>query len=232
MAIFINFGTILSMKHNQNGFSTLLFSFIATIILLIVVIVFSVWAYSGRQKYKNNVRDIVNAAVNKAVANQKNIDNQQFLVAEQSPYTAYYGPQSYGSLVVQYPKTWSSYVNTTGGNYPLDGYFFPGTLTSVSDNSPVNFALRIRVDNEPYSQVISQYSSLQSSGLVTVSSYSLPKVPSVVGVKVTGQMLSNAQKNATDIILPLRSQTLEIWTEGGSYLSNFNTILQSLVFSP
>jgi hypothetical protein len=67
---------------------------------------------------------------------------------------------------------------------------------------------------------------------VVVSAYALPKLPKIVGVEVTGPLLSN-KPNETEIILPLRAGTLQIWTEGTQYLDDFNKIiLPNFNFSP
>jgi hypothetical protein len=68
-------------------------------------------------------------------------------------------------------------------------------------------------------------------GLAKVSPYKLPKVPGVVGSKITGAIES--EKKGTLIILPLRANALEIWTESDKYLNDFNKyILPNLSFSP
>ncbi len=222
------------MKHKHDGSINFLFLFIVALCLFFLSLIFGIWSYATAQKYKNNVDQIVNADVSTAKTQQQISDNKAFAIAEQNPFTTYYGPQAYGSLVVSYPKNWSSYVNTTtNNNYPVDGYFYPSTLPSVHDSDPVDFALRIRVLNMTYSQELQQYAGLQNGGNVQISAYSLPKMPSIVGVKVVGSLLNNNQKQGTVIILPLRSNTLEFWTEGNQYQSTFiNNILPSISFSP
>lgn len=222
------------MKHKQDGSINFLFLFIVSLSLFFLALIFGIWSYAMAQKYKNNVDQIVSQKVSVAKSQQQTADNKAFAIEQQNPYTTYYGPQDYGSLNISYPKNWSSYVNTgPNSNYPIDGYFFPGTLPSVNESDPVDFALRIRVINTPYSQELQQYSSFQKGGNVTISAYSLPKLPSIVGVKVVGKLIDNNQKTGTVIILPLRNGTLEFWTEGSQYQSTFiNNILPSISFSP
>ena len=164
--------------------------------------------------------------------NLKKIKEQQMAAeAAKSPVAVYKGPDTYGTVVVSYPKTWSAYVDSTGrGQALLDGYFAPLVVPSISDKGSV-FALRIQVLNQAYASVVQQQTSAQQSGKVTISPYSLPKVPSVVGVKVVGNISS--EKSGTLIILPLRDKTLQISTEGTQYLNDFNTyVLPSATFSP
>ena len=222
------------MKHNQNGKISFLFLFVVSSTLFVLAVVFGVWSYSLAQKYKNNVDQIVSSNVQTAKRQQQISDNKQFMVAEQNPFTSYIGPQTYGSINISYPKNWSSYVSTTGNNnYPVDGYFYPATLPSVHESNPTDFALRLRVVPILYSQVLQQYNAFEQGGNVTVSAYALPKLPSIVGVKVVGKLLDNTLKTGTVIILPLRNNTLEIWTEGNAYQNIFvNNILPSVTFSP
>lgn len=219
------------LKHNQDGaVSGLGISLVLAIILLIAAIGFSAWAFSSRQDYKNNTDTKVNAAVKAAVVQEDKAKDAQFAQDAKKPLKPYQGPEAYGSLLINYPKTWSSYVDASGsGGTPLDGYFDPGTVPSVSDQSSV-FALRVQVLNQSYSQTMQQIGSQQQQGNLVISAYALPKMPNIIGSKVVGQL---NQTNVTMIVLPLRSGTIQIWTEGSQYLDDFNNnILPNFTFSP
>lgn len=220
------------MKHNQyGGISGLAISFILTVIVLVAALVFGVWAYQGRQDYKNNVDAKIATAVEIAKNQQAKELNIQFAHEEELPLTTYSGPQAYGSIVLNYPKTWSGYVDSSGqGDALVDGYFDPGVVPSISDQSSI-FALRLQVLNESYPQILQQISSQSQQGQATITAYALPKLPKVVGVMVNG-LLSN-QQQGTMVVLPLRANTLELWTEGTQYLNDFNkNILPNFSFSP
>jgi len=62
----------------------------------------------------------------------------------------------------------------------------------------------------------------------------LPKVPSVAGTRLSGQIFSSSKAApGTIVLVPMRDKTLEIWTESNDYLPDFNTyILPNLSFSP
>jgi hypothetical protein len=220
------------MKLNQNGEINLTIPFYVVAVLFVASLIFAIWAFSGRQNYKNNADQLVSSAVSLGDQQQLASDSKKFALEAEQPLIQYDGPEAYGSLIVNYPKTWSSYVGTSGsGGYPVDGYFFPGTLPSVNDSDSTNFALRVQVENTNYNNILTQYSQQQLAGTVTVAPYSLPKLPSVVGVKIVGKLLMG--KQGTLVILPLRSEAVEIWTEGTQYLNDFNNnILPNLSFSP
>jgi hypothetical protein len=199
------------LNHNQDGASSVGLSLVISIVLLVAAIGFGAWAYSGRQDYKNKVDSKISVAV------------QQ----EKSPYSTYDGPEAYGSIVLQYPRTWSGYVDTSGSDYPVDGYFNPGVVPSITSQSSV-FALQVRVLNQSYSQTLQ---SLQQNG-VTSQAYALPSLPKIVGVELSGPIASN-QTNETMVVLPIRADTIEISTDGTQYLNDFNnTILKYFSFSP
>lgn len=220
------------MKHNQHGsINALLFPLILTVLLFIAAAIFGGWAYSSRQDYKNNTDQKIAVAVTAAKQQQMTQDNQTFAQEEKQPLKTYDGPESYGSIVVNFPKTWSAYVDDTGGSgTPISGYFYPGTVPAITGKDSI-FALRVEVLSQSYSQALIQYTGEQQNNLDTIAPYSLPKVPSVVGVEVTGLLQDG--KTGTAVILPLRSETLEIWTDSSQYLSDFNNnILPNFSFSP
>lgn len=208
------------------------------VILLAVLLIgagsFAFWAYSGRQNYKDNTDSIVATAV---AANTKQVQSQdaaQYAQAAKNPLTIYTGPDAYGSVKISYPKNWSAYIDTTNSSTPLDAYFHDGYVPSTDSGQTYN--LRVQVNAQSYNTVLSQYAGQIQAGTVTAAPYSLPKVPNVVGTILTGQVLLDSPGGngvGTIILLPLRSTTLEIWTESNDYLSDFNTyILPNLTFSP
>lgn len=219
-------------KHNQDGaVSGVVISLVFAILLLLGAIGFGAWAYTSRQDYKDNVDAKVSVAEDAARKDESIKKDKQFAEDYKKPLKTYIGPDAYGSLVITYPKTWSGYVDDTGtGNATVDGYFAPGIVPSKEDKDSV-FALRVQIVNQTYSQTLKALESKQEDGKLKAEAYALPKLPKVVGVKVTGEL--DSQKTGTMVILPLRSQTLQIWTEGTQYLSDYNNnILPNFSFSP
>lgn len=219
-------------KHNQDGLiSGWLVSFILTFCLLIAAIVFAAWAYNGRQDYKTNVDAKVSAAVNQATQQESAKKDAEFAETAKNPLKLYQGPEAYGSLAVSYPKTWSGYVDDTGnGSAPVDGYWAPGVVPSTDDQNAI-FALRVQVIGQSYSEVLQTITSQQQGGKVSVKAYALPKFPNIVGIEATGQL--EDKTTVTMVVLPFRSQTIKIWTEGTQYVNDFNNyVLPNFSFSP
>lgn len=229
------------IKHNQQGaVSGAAVSLVFTILLLIAAIAFGAWAFSSRQDYKNNTDAKINAAVTVAKQNEDKAKDAAFAQEEKNPLKNWNGPEAYGSLVMAYPKTWSGYVSVASGNSgssgtPVDGYFYPGVVPSTTDQNS-SFAVRVQVNSQSYASVVQSVSQQSGSkNPPVVTPYALPKLPKVVGVKITGSLpnSSGSQKTGVMVVLPLRSQTVEIWTEGNQFVDDFNNIiLPSFSFSP
>ena len=220
-------------RKNQNG------SAAGLVVLLIVLVLslfgslaFGFWAYSGRQNYKNNTDQIVAAAVTKAVEQTQQDDTVKNAEADKNPLRSYISPPQFGSVTIQYPKTWSAYVDDSGsgGGSQVNGYFQLGTVPSTTNPASV-FALRLQVLSQPYSSSLQQYTNTGTNAPITAVPFSPPKVSSAVGVRLTGQILPNKQGDM--IILPLRDKTLLLWTESSSFEADFNKyIVPNFSFSP
>lgn len=224
-------------KHNQNGaVNSLVLSLILSLTLLIAAIGFGTWAYMGRQDYKNNSDQKVSAAVEIAKQKEATAKDAEFVQAEKKPLRTYNGPSEYGSINMSFPKTWSGYVSitSTNNNNQVEGYFYPNIVPSVSSDTSV-FATRIQVVGQPYDQVLqsitNQLKSNSKSPPPDYTPYALPKVPKSIGVKLTGSL--PGQKQGEMVILPLRSQTIKIWTESDQFKPDFeNNILPNFSFIP
>jgi len=220
------------IKHNQDGaVNGLVISLVFAVILLIGAAGFGGWAYTQMTEYRDESDAKAQAAVDIAVQKEGVKKDKEHAEADKDPLKVYSGPSAYGSLHIEFPKTWSGYVDDSGsGNSDVDAYFNQNVVPSKDAPQSV-FALRTQVLATPYATVLQSFGSQQKAGKLKVSAYALPKLPKVVGVKVTGTLSDN--KNVTMVVLPLRSQTLKIWTEGSQGLADFNKyILPNFSFSP
>lgn len=220
-------------KLGQKGsLNLLLIPLILVGILLIVALVMWYKTYQSEQDYKHNSDQKVAVAVEQAKTDQQKVDNKQFAEDYKQPLKTYKGPSDYGSLVIKYPKTWSTYVDvSSSNNQPVDGYGYPGTVPGNDSDGSTAYALRFQVVNDSYDQEISNFQNQLQQGEVSIKPYKAKLVPSVVGAMVTGAVQSN--KQGTMILLPLRDKTLEIWTEAKQFENDFNNIiLPNFSFQP
>lgn len=223
-----------NISNKQDGaLNVLLIPFILAVLLFIATASFGWWAFGSRQDYKNNTDQKIAVAVASAKQQQSATDAASYALAAKDPLRTYVGPSAYGSLNIEYPKTWSAYIAVapqTGSSLPLNGYFQPNTVPNISDPASL-YDLRVEVVSTAYSDVLTQFNSQVQQKTVTVTPYSLPKVPSVIGVRVDGAIEQN--KQGSMVILPLRANTLEIWTENTADEADFNNnILPNFSFSP
>lgn len=220
------------IKLNQFGaINGLVLSLIFSVVMLVLAIAFGGWSYMSRQDYKNNVDAKIKDAVVVAKQEESTSKDKQFIEKEKNPLRTYKGPDQYGAVTIQYPKTWSAYVEDTGSSSnPVNGFFNPSYVPSKSDQNAL-FALRLQITNQTYAQTLQRYTSLQKSGKVQVSPYTLPKIPTIVGVQIKGEI--DSKKEGTMVILPLRSGSLTVWSEGSQYQNDFqNIILPNMTFLP
>jgi hypothetical protein len=212
-------------ESNQKGaINLLVIPLVLVTLALFGIAAFAYSSYGQAQDYKNNVDQKVAAAV--TVAEQKVSDQKDKVFAEKSksPYVTYNGPAEYGSLKIQYPRTWSAYVDAPTGQTgrPINGYFFPGQVPSVTDQNN-SFALRFNISAQAYDIVVKPFEAKVKSGAVTIQPYQSPNIPNTIGVRVDGAVAQN--KQGSMIILPYRDKTLQMWTESKDYVSDFNNVI-------
>lgn len=207
-----------------------LIAFIVTLLITLIALGFGLWAFSGRQEYKNKVDEKIAIAVADAETANSLKKEAEFAEKEKNPLRTYTGPATYGSLSISYPKTWSAYVDETAkSNLPLSGSLNPSFVPGLQSNLPV--ALRFTVSSSNYPSVVKTFDSQVKAGKIKVTPYKADKVPNVIGVRLDGEILTG--KQGSMVIVPLRDKTLQVWTESPQFVPDFNTIiLPNLVFVP
>ncbi len=200
---------------------------VISIVLLFAAIGFGVWAFVSRSDYKNNSDKKAEAAAQIAVQKAETAKDNEFLEREKQPYKDYTGPVQFGNFGIKYPKTWSAYVNDTQTN----------TLTmllqpdAVSANIKTTYAAKVEVLSQPYDQLLAQVDNDVKTGKATAVAYQFPKVPTVTGLRVDGQIAPD--KRGAIVFMPLRDKTIKVSTETVDRINDFNNvILPNFTFSP
>lgn len=221
-----------NMKPPKRQLNLLIIPVVALSVLLLASLVFGFWAYSEMQDYKNNSDKKVEAAVEVAKQQTSDVKDKEFLEKEKIPHKSYQSADVVGTVAFEYPKTWAAFMTEdkqTNSGKPVDGYLHPDIVPGI--DSGTDFALRTQVLSQPYSTVLNQYESKVKSGKVRILPFKAEKVPSVLGVRVDGE-INTGQVNSM-VILPIRDKTLLVWTESTTYLDDFNKIvLPTLSFAP
>jgi hypothetical protein len=209
-------------RLNQQGrVNALLIPLVLVVLLFLIAGSFGIWAFMSRQDYKNNVDEKIKTAVVVADKETATRKDNEFAEKEKLPLRTYSGPAAYGSVVLQYPKTWSAYVGEKPGNTsPVEAWFHPG-FVPVAQGTDTSYALRLQVTGTSYADVIKGYDNSVKSGKAKASPYTPAKNPSITGTRFDGEI--SPGKTGAMVIVPLRDKTLKIWTESSDYVNDFNT---------
>jgi len=205
-------------------------------LLLIVSVIFGVWAYGQMQDYKTNSDAKAAKAVEAAKKVQAAQLQQQYAEAAKSPYKTFSGSPTYGTITFSYPKSWSAYV-TSDSNELINGYFNPDQVPST--DSGADFPLHVELLNTDYSQAIQNFTEQVTDGSVKASAYIPPKMKGVAnvqpGTRFDGNVVQtdNGAKQGTVIVLKVRDKTLQITSLAAAGVKDLdNIVLPSLTFIP
>jgi len=223
--------------NDKGAISGLFITESVTTTMLIVAIVVGVWAFVGRQDYKNNADKKIAAAVAVAKQTIASEKDNEFAAKEKNLVAAYKGSDVFGSVGINYPKNWSlAITETSDGATPINAYFQPNrisipALSDATGKDSTAFALRLQVVNTAYSVVLAGFAGNVSTGKVKISPFRAALVPTTLGVRLDGEVMPGRQ--GVMAVFPLRDKTLQVWTETPQYTDDFNiNILPSLSFVP
>ncbi len=216
--------------HHKGASKLPVILLVVFIVLFIAAAVFAVWAYGGMTDYKTNVDQKVADAVVIAKQETSTQKDNEFVEKYKNPYSTYKGPDTYGGVQIQYPRTWSAYIDEKGtGTNVVDGYMHPAFVPGL--NSGTAFALRLEIVNQSYDQQVKQFDSKVKTGKVKVSPYKAKQVPSVVGTRVEGEI--NTGQTDYMVLFPIRDKTLRVSTQSTNFVGDFdNIILANIKFTP
>jgi hypothetical protein len=210
----------MKMRNEHGHINGLLIPLILVTIFLVAAGSFGIWAYMGRQDYKDNVDQKIKAAVVVAEAQKATQKDNEFAEKEKQPLRTYSGPAAFASLVLQYPKTWSAYVGEKANSAtPVDAYFHPG-FVPMPDGNNTSYALRVQVLDANYADTLKTFEGNIKAGKLRATPYVPAKNPAVTGTRLDGEISSG--KQGAVVIVPVRDKTLKIWTESNDFVPDFN----------
>lgn len=200
------------------------------VILLSVTVVglagASIWLFTQYSDYKTNVDSKVAAAEAEARREQGEIDLEKFTKKENALTSEFVGPDDYGRVTFNYPKTWSSYVDedgSTGKNYVV--YFHPLSVPSV-DAKDSRFAMRVMIEDNTYDQVIKQYADKVKQGDLKSSTIS---ANGVSGARYDGLFTKDVRGAVA--VFKLRDKTISIFTDANTFKPYFEEVVKTLEFN-
>jgi len=199
-----------------------------SVVFIITTIVFGgvmTWALLNYFSEKTTVDTQVATAVSDAKKIQADADTAKFNERDKQPNRQFVGPDDYGTLTFNYPKTWSVYVSNngaTGGTY--QAYLNPVSVPAVT--STAQYALRVTIQTKDYDQVISGYTSLVKSGALQSSAV---KSGSQTGTRLDGSFTKDLRGAA--VIFKIRDKTAIVQTDANTFIPDFNALVSTLTFN-
>ena len=211
-------------RESRGGHGKLIIIVLSVSLGLLVIL--AGWLYFSYRNQKENVDEITVSAVEKAKANQAEELEADFAEREKNPFRKYESDDILGSIVVEFPKTWNLMVaEDENSSVQIDATFHPGKIDISSEDN--NYALRMQLVDELYTQTVSEYEGNVEEGLLKSKSIT---VSGASGLIFNG--LFPDEKVGRAVVLPVRDSTLILRTDSDSFLEDFHKVIEKLTFSP
>lgn len=185
-----------------------------------------VWALVNYIDQKDNVDSKVALAVADAVKTQADEDAASFLEKEKQPNRQFAGPDDYGHLTFDYPKTWSVYVDKdalSGGTY--EAYLNPAVVPPVSANE--RYALRVTIAESDYDKVVEDYKSLVTKGDLQSAVFKIDEENN--GTRLNGNFTKDIRGSA--VIFKIRDKTVTLRTDAETFTADFEALIATIAFN-
>jgi hypothetical protein len=216
-----------SSRHkNENG--AVSGSLIAIILLSILTAAagsMAIWAYQNYSDQKANVDGKVALAVAEARKNQSDIESAKFAEREKEPNRQFVGPDDYGRVTFDYPKTWSVYVAkavSEGGSYLA--YLNPVTVPPVSEKQ--QFSLRVTIEQNDYDKVVKTYDERVKKGDLRSS---VVTANGNTGIRFDGTFTKDIRGAA--VLFKVRDKTLTLRTDADTFKPDFENLIKTINFN-
>jgi len=206
----------------------------------------AIWLYFQYADAKTNVDSKVTEAVGAAVLETQKKDEAEFLAREKEPNRTFLGPDDYGRLTFDYPKTWSVYQATDvskGGGATYAAYLHPVTVAPIPANAQDDlfasskptptqgvvqkFALRLKIKQKLYEETLKEYDSLIKTGQITSSAFTNSN--GVVGTRFEGRFNNDIRGSA--IVVKISDKTLTMRTDADVFKDDFEAIAKTVNFN-
>lgn len=219
----------LGMCKDENGSTkSWMITTICLIVLIVGLLVSNVWFYIMYSDQKNNVDSKIEVATASAKESQINADELKFTEREKLPNREFVGPDDYGHLTFNYPKTWSVYVNkdASGASSGYEAYFNPLVVPTVSATQ--QFAIRLTIKDGDYSKVIDSYADLVKKGSLKSSATTIGGSGGSSATKLEGNFTKDIRGIA--VIFKIRDKVVTLRTDAYTFQTDFDAIVNSIKF--
>lgn len=193
--------------------------------LSVLAISAAIWSFVSYNGQKTDVEGRINQAVATAKKDQADSDEAKFTAREKEPNREFVGPDDYGGLTFDYPKTWSVYIDkdaSQGGTYAA--YLNPVSVPSVSATQ--RFSLHVTIEEKDYDQVIASYNNLVKKGDLSSSAVT---ANGANGTRLDGNFTKDIRGSA--VIYKIRDKTLTLRTDADTFKADFDVLITTIKFN-
>jgi hypothetical protein len=185
----------------------------------------AVWGYVNYKDQKDNVDSKITAAVAEATKEQADKLAADFAEAEKEPNRLFSGPDDYGRLSFEYPKTWSVYEAKDATSSDIyEAYFNPGVVPPIANDQ--QYALHVTIQTKDYDAVVDGYKSLVSKGSLTSGA---AKIGGENGARLDGMFTKDIRGSA--VIFKIRDKTVTIRSDADTFKPDFEALIQTITFN-
>jgi hypothetical protein len=212
-------------KHELGNISGSMLAIIGLIVLVLATGGMAIWAYINYNEQKSNVDAKIDLAKAEARKEQGDQDEAKFAEREKEPNRQFVGPDDYGRLTFDYPKTWSVYVArdvSRGGTY--EAYLNPITVPPVS--STQQYALRVTIEEKDFDQAVKIYEGLVKKGDLRTSAVS---ANGNNGTRLDGNFTKDIRGSA--VMYKIRDKTVTIRTDADTFKPDFENLIKTINFN-
>lgn len=214
-----------SSARENGSVNVWMISTIGVAVLLVGVAVLAGFIYVNYDEQKTNVNGKIAIAVDDAKKVQADADEVKFTERDKEPNREFVGPDDYGRVTFNYPKTWSVYVNrdaNSGGTF--EAYLNPVVVPPVATSQ--QYALRVLIEEKDYDKSIAGYDSLVKKGDLKASSVS---ADGNNGTRLDGSFSKDIRGSV--VIFKIRDKTLTIRTDAVTFTADFDNLIKTIKFN-
>jgi hypothetical protein len=183
------------------------------------------WALINYVDQKDNVDTKVSSAVTEAVKKQADADAAAFEKEEKKPNRQFSGPEDFGAVSFDYPKTWSSYIaNDASSGGTFEAYFHPVSVPKVASSE--KYALRLKIETKDYDSTLGAYTNLVKRGDLQSSTI---KINGVDSTRLDGSFSKDVRGSA--VVLKIRDKTVTIQTDAETFKGDFDALVATIAFN-
>lgn len=220
----------MNTRNSERGaISGSIFAIVTLTILTVAFAGFSVWAYIQYNEQKTDVDAKITAATAEAVKENTEKLESDFLEREKQPLRQFVGPDDYGRLTFDYPRTWSAYQATDireGGGVTYEAFLNP-VFVPPTKPKDIKMALRITIKQEVYDEAMKVYEKLLKNGSISSAAWSNEK--GLTGTRLTGNFTPDIR--GTAVVVKMRDRTLTVRTDADVFLPDYENIIKTLNFN-